>query len=349
MTAIPRRSVALLPLPNALQHLLMACGYRTTADFDGISSPALAHTSGIPLEDASAVLQMAQGHLHNGSVQGERSARALLEERPMRRIITFCSDVDQILGGGVALGQLTELCGVPGVGKTQLGMQLAVDVQIPYAFGGLGGTAVYIDTEGSFAVERVEQVAEACMRHLQKLAASPNGTSQQADAVSCMDKEGMLANIHLFRVTELAQQMTLSNELDLFISQHPLVKLVVFDSVTFHFRQDSRDLAQRARVLAGLAQCLTRLAAQRRLAVVIMNQVTTKVSDNDSSHLIPALGDSWAHASATQVLLSFQDGTRQARIYKSPSLPERTAEYLITADGVRGRRTPKRPRPDPAA
>ena len=36
--------------------------------------------------------------------------------------------------------------GVPGVGKTQLGMQLALDVQIPRAFGGVGGQAVYIDT-----------------------------------------------------------------------------------------------------------------------------------------------------------------------------------------------------------
>ncbi|KAK9821889.1 hypothetical protein WJX74_010370 [Apatococcus lobatus] len=121
----------------------------------GLSSPALAHTAGFPVADASAVLQMAQGHLQNGSVhiargghthnhgQGGRSARALLEECPMRRIINFCNDADQILGGGVALGQLTEICGVPGVGKTQLGIQLAVDVQIPYAFGGIGGTAVY--------------------------------------------------------------------------------------------------------------------------------------------------------------------------------------------------------------
>ena len=33
---------------------------------------------------------------------------------------------------------------MPGVGKTQLGIQLAVNAQIPPAFGGLGGRAVYI-------------------------------------------------------------------------------------------------------------------------------------------------------------------------------------------------------------
>ena len=39
---------------------------------------------------------------------------------------------------------ITPFVQVPGVGKTQLGIQLAVDVQIPVACGGLGGKAVYI-------------------------------------------------------------------------------------------------------------------------------------------------------------------------------------------------------------
>ncbi len=41
---------------------------------------------------------------------GGRSAKDLLQEQPSRRIITFCSDVDQILGGGISTGQLTEFC-----------------------------------------------------------------------------------------------------------------------------------------------------------------------------------------------------------------------------------------------
>lgn len=38
--------------------------------------------------------------------------------------------------------------GTPGVGKTQLSMQLALDVQIPEVFSGAAGAAIYIDTEG---------------------------------------------------------------------------------------------------------------------------------------------------------------------------------------------------------
>lgn len=46
----------------------------------------------------------------------------------------------------------TELCGVPGIGKSQLCMQFALDVQIPELFGGNGAETVYIDTEGSLVV-----------------------------------------------------------------------------------------------------------------------------------------------------------------------------------------------------
>ena len=41
------------------------------------------------------------------------SALDLLEtQRSGRRIVTFCSDLDRALGGGVSTGQVTEFCGV---------------------------------------------------------------------------------------------------------------------------------------------------------------------------------------------------------------------------------------------
>ena len=36
-----------------------------------------------------------------------------------------------VCGAGIPLAKTTEFCGAPGVGKTQLGMQISVDVQIP--------------------------------------------------------------------------------------------------------------------------------------------------------------------------------------------------------------------------
>ena len=36
-----------------------------------------------------------------------------------------------MLGGGIPIGQITELVGMPGIGKTQMCIQLALNVQLP--------------------------------------------------------------------------------------------------------------------------------------------------------------------------------------------------------------------------
>lgn len=82
-------------------------------------------------------------------------------------------------------------------------------------------------------------------------------------------------------------------------------------------------------------------------------QVTTRVSrdgnsEEDNAKLVPALGDSWAHACTNRVILFWEGSERRAHLYKSPRLPVGTASYDVTADGVRGvRRTgTKRPLPE---
>jgi RAD51-like protein 2 len=45
----------------------------------------------------------------------------LRQERVQTGIVTFCGAWDRMLGSGVPLGKLTEVCGPPGIGKTQLG------------------------------------------------------------------------------------------------------------------------------------------------------------------------------------------------------------------------------------
>ena len=108
-----------------------------------------------------------------------KSALELLEaEVAQTPISTFCSAFDTMLGGGVPLTKITEFCGAPGVGKTQLGMQLAINVQMPRSFGGVGGEAIYIDTEGSFIADRAAQIADAMVSRLRAHAA--NGSSQES-------------------------------------------------------------------------------------------------------------------------------------------------------------------------
>lgn len=250
------------------------------------------------------------------------------------------------------MGQVTEFCGVPGIGKTQLGTQLAINVQLPAAFNGVAGEAVYVDTEGSFTPERAAQMATAFCGHLKKIAAQ-RGDPVRAAAAEATTRDSLLSGIHLFRARDATEQLAVVDALPSFLDSHPAVRLVIIDSITFHFRQDFTDMAARTRQLTQMAQTLMALAGDRELAVVLMNQVTTKVGGGGggAARLVPALGDSWAHAATSRVILYFQDGVRNAFIYKSPTQPAAAAPYLVTEQGVRGvrRSAPKRPHPDAAA
>jgi len=93
----------------------------------------------------------------------------------------------------------------------------------------------------------------------------------------------------------------------------------------------------RTRLLNGLAQSFIKMAYEKQLAVVFMNQMTTRVKTSQlgQSHLIPALGESWGHASTIRIVLYWEDNQRFANLYKSPSRQQMTVPFQITTDGVR--------------
>ncbi len=53
------------------------------------------------------------------------------------------------------------------------------------------------------------------------------------------------------------------------------------------------------------------------LAVVLINQVTTKVGHQGSAYIAPALGESWSHLCSSRIMLSWEAGCRLARLVKS--------------------------------
>jgi RAD51-like protein 2 len=293
-----------------------------------------------------------------------------------RPIITFCRTLDNILGGGVQIGQITEFCGVPGVGKTQLGIQLSLTVQIPEVFNGNAGEAVYIDTEGSFMVERVAEMATEISNHLNRIAKlaeskkSENFAAQIASS-SNMSMERLLEGVHVFRSHDQAETVAIINRLPSFLKAKTKVKLIVVDSIAFHFRHDLLgDSAARSRVLGALAQSLHQVAFEHSLAVVLVNHVTTKFVENRNSssssssfvtspvvsslnpigggvlglddgnvlkRLSPALGEQWSHSVTNRVMLHWvEQGTmRRASLVKSPTMPQAFANYCVCEKGIR--------------
>ncbi|KAK2850950.1 hypothetical protein Q5P01_007226 [Channa striata] len=328
-----QRTVSGLSLSPSVKVKLVSAGFQFTADLLHLKPLQLGKEAGLSQQEALEVLQAART---DGDGEGESGRRAgltalelLQQEDDMRSIVTFCSQLDTALGGGLPIGKTTEICGPPGVGKTQLCLQLAVDVQVPLCFGGVGGQVIYIDTEGSFLVQRVVDVATAVVRHCSLLVED----NEQQNAMTTFTMESILSNIFLVRCHDYVELLAELHLLLDFILKHPKVRLLVIDSVAFPFRHFD-NLSQRSRLLNGIAQQLITLATKHRIAVVITNQMTTRLRGGQSQ-LVPALGESWGHAPTIRLNLCWERSQRLAAIFKSPGHMDTTVQYQITSDGFR--------------
>mmetsp|Transcript_9563 Transcript_9563/g.43549 ORF Transcript_9563/g.43549 Transcript_9563/m.43549 type:complete len:387 (+) Transcript_9563:63-1223(+) len=333
-----------VPLAPSVRSKLQQAGFVSVRDVKGTRGPInLAREAGLTNAEASDVLKTLRFGIQGTSLAGARSASEILyEENCKLAIFTFSKDLDDLLGGGIAVGEITELCGCPGIGKTQACIQLCVSVQMPKAFGGYEGSAVYIDTEGSFMAERAREMARATVGHLFSISRFLPKQPSGSDPLAQFTEEAILDRFHLFRCHEITELLAVVESLPTYVKAHG-VKLVVIDSIAFHFRQDFKDMALRTAILAKMTSQLLNLAKSEQLAVVSVNQVTVKPDlASGVARLVPALGESYAHGCTTRVILRWERDVRMAYLYKSPRLPRGKARFTVTNGGLRDVRGKKR-------
>lgn len=329
------RLLSSFPLPPLQLQALFTAGFTTAHEILELKPTDLSKELNITKEDALSIIQCVSqfNGLHSSKLKSQTAWEMLNDEAALSNIITFSEQIDNMIGGGIPVSKITEVSGAPGIGKTQLCMQLAVDVQIPEAFGGLGGEAIYIDTEGSFIIQRFEDIAMAAIEHCKEVVQS--GLSNGEDALKSFTLDHILSSVYIYRCHDYIQLIATIHLLSEFIETHPNVKLIIIDSIAFHFRHDFDDYALRTKLLNGIAQILINIAVKNKLAVLLTNQLTTKFYDGGSSQLIPALGESWGHAPTLRIILQWQNKQRWAYLFKSPSHKEARVPYQITTGGIR--------------
>uniref|UniRef100_A0A183S7G4 DNA repair protein RAD51 homolog 3 n=1 Tax=Schistocephalus solidus TaxID=70667 RepID=A0A183S7G4_SCHSO len=274
-----------------------------------------------------------------------------------------------LLDGGFPCGRITEVCGQPGIGKTQFCLQTCLTVQLPKWCSGLSGEAVFIDTEGSFMTKRLFQMGESLVTHCNKrivpelkkllsLSAKESADTDEGSAyakvlASLPTPESLLRGVHYIRCTDYLQLLAATRRLPDFCRYHPdatvnfaklrlQVRLIVVDSVALPFRYEFDCIPQRNRLLAALSQALLSVAGSQNAAVIVTNQITTRFNAMDGrdtsfnetggNQLVPALGDSWGHICSIRLLLerSFDDRGQLAKLLKHPGRPPGTARYQVT-------------------
>lgn len=298
---------------NATAEKLENAGYDNLLSIAVASPSELVEVAGVGESVARKMIQFARGKLE----MGFESATDLLEKRKkVIKIITGSKALNELLGGGFETGSIIEAFGAYGSAKTQLAHTMAVNVQLPLEKGGADGTAVFIDTEGTFRPERIIQIAEA----------------------RGYDKDKILENIKVARAYNSDHQMLLAEKVEDLIKSGVNVKLVIVDSLTSHFRAEFMGrgaLAERQQKLNKHMHTLSKLANMYNLCIYVTNQVMAKpdMFFGDPTEAIG--GNIVAHNSTFRLYLrKGKKNTRVAKLIDSPNLPDGEAIYRINEKGI---------------
>jgi DNA repair protein RadA len=296
----------------------VTAGKLRDAGYDSIASLAIApirelmEKAGLENSVAQKISRAARETIQTDFV----TAKQLYERRLNLQRLSFAStNLDKLLGNGLETQAITEFVGEFGAGKSQICMKLSVNVQRPVKDGGLEGKALFIDTEGTFAAQRVYQMAQAME----------------------LDPDKILDGIIYSRVYNSDHQI-LTVDHAFKICQEENIKLLVVDSILSHFRGEyigRESLSERQQRLNSHLHKLLRIAQALNLAVVITNQVQANPQAFFGDPMRPAGGNILAHASTHRVMLKkASQGLRVAKIIDSPYLPESETYFQITAKGV---------------
>ncbi|MBD3406809.1 MAG: DNA repair and recombination protein RadA [Candidatus Lokiarchaeota archaeon] len=297
----------------AIGKRLSEAGFKTVEAVAVASPGELAAAGSIGETTATKIIKAAREMLDIGF---ETADLLLDRRRNAGRISTGAKSLDDLLGGGIETQCITEMYGSFRSGKTQLAHQLALNVQRPPEDGGLGATAIYVDTEGTFRPERLVDMAEAVG----------------------MDVAKVLKNVIYARAYNSDHQILLCDQA-MEMAPERNAKLLVVDSVMSHFRAEYTGrgtLAARQQKLNKHLHHLQRGAEINNLAVYITNQVMSKPDAFFGDPTAPVGGHVLAHVPQTRCYLRKSKGERRiCRLVDSPNLPEGEAVFSILKEGIR--------------
>jgi DNA repair protein RadA len=286
----------------------------TTLDAVAAQSPhELSELAGINVEAAKKAVQAAK---ESTNIEFSTADVIYEKRKNIGKISTGCEGLNELIGGGVETNAITETYGRFASGKSQIGFQICVNVQLPKEKGGMNANVLFIDTEGTFRPERIAAIA--------KQAGIP--------------EEDALKNIYVVRAGTTEQQVLTIERADKLIEEKN-IKLIVVDSLTSLFRAEfigRGALGERQQKLNAHIHKLQMLADKHNLAVYITNQVMDNPGIMFGDPTTPIGGNVLAHAATTRLYLrKSKEEKRIIRLVDSPSQPEGECIIKITPNGIR--------------
>jgi DNA repair protein RadA len=223
--------------------------------------------------------------------------------------ISTGSGLNDLLGGGLELGVVTQFYGEPITGKTHLCHLLCVASPSQ-------NQVIYIDSERSFRTEKIESIAEA-------------------KKLNCTD---ILHRLHLVQPQDSESQESEIEKACSLIQFNPKIKLLIIDSLMTHYRSEyggRSKLAERSHRLNKYLSKLSTIAYKNNIAVILTNQSASYQDSNfQLNNPKPFGGNIVSYSSSYIIRLERRKLSDIAAILvKSPLQGYRTCDLTIFEGG----------------
>ncbi|XP_028775720.1 DNA repair protein RAD51 homolog 4 isoform X2 [Neltuma alba] len=215
----------------------------------------------------------------------------LLEDskRNKHALSTGCQGIDALLGGGLRLGQVTELVGPSSSGKTQACLQFATTAATKHI-----GFVIYLDTCNAFSPQRIAHYAGQSSGPVSNDQADHKPLQQVLDRIICYSV------FNIFQMFDLLHQLEINLRSQMFKSDCQ-VRLLIVDSVSSLITPILGGSGPQGHALMiSVGFLLKKLAHEHNLAVLVTNHMV----GGDSGTSKPALGESWKTVPHVRILLS---------------------------------------------
>jgi len=236
------------------------------------------------------------------------------------KILTGSRDLNLWLEGGYEKGIITLLYGQPASGKSNF--VLLASAQNAK----LNNKILFIDTEGSFSVERLKQISGSSIEQILKniIILKPINFSEQKRFLYKLSKQFKSENIGLIIVDSMTMlyRLELANARKLGFSE---------------IQQVNSDLARQLKILHEIA-------ILKNIPILITGQVysefLTEEERNEGKKAGVNLvgGDILKYWCKCIIQLEVKNGKRRAIIRKHRSMPENSLNFEIISQGIRKKR-----------
>jgi DNA repair protein RadA len=296
---------------------LKEAGITSVLELAVTSADQLALDIGCSKDTAATYIMESQRLLRKSHVLEKEfvSANSLLEKRKsILRSSTGSKSLDELLLGGIETQAVTEFYGEFGSGKSQICFTLCAMAKQPISEGGLDGGVIYIDTEGTFRPERLDQIARA----------------------RSFDPMSVLKNVAICKVYNSSHLELIIKDLGRYINEFN-TKLVIIDSIISLHRAEylgRATLADRQQRLNAILHKLIRLAEMFNIAIVITNQVQSSPDMFFGDPTKATGGNIVAHTSTYRIYLRKSGENRIGKMVDSPYHPYSEIRFTVNERGV---------------